>query len=147
MSKLKNVPEIHLLAGGFLLNGVWEFLQSPLYADHDRGVIYVVWTRLHCTIGDLMILVLSFWGASLLFGTRFWCFRESNRPLLVFLGLGFAYTIWSEWFNTRVALSWEYSNLMPQVFGIGLTPLLQWLILPLVLIVWMRRRLRMLGHP
>jgi len=31
-------------------------------------------------------------------------------PALSFITLGLAYTVWSEWFNTQVALSWEYAS-------------------------------------
>jgi len=46
--------------------------------------------------------------------------------------LGAAYTVYSEWLNTGVRMAWAYSELMPVVPGIGtgLSPLLQWLVLP-----------------
>lgn len=48
--------------------------------------------------------------------------------------LGLAYTLFSEWLNVNVRGSWAYSALMPLVplgfFSIGLSPLLQWLVVP-----------------
>jgi hypothetical protein len=45
-----------------------------------------------------------------------------------------AYTSFSEWTNTIVLRSWEYSDLIPRVrlgyIEIGLSPLTQWLVLP-----------------
>jgi hypothetical protein len=38
----------------FGLNAAWEFLQSPLYADHGRELVYLLRTRLHCAGGDAM---------------------------------------------------------------------------------------------
>jgi hypothetical protein len=52
------------------VNGVWELLQSPLYSDHPRGFFYVLWTRLHCTGGDALILLGAFWGTSLIAHSR-----------------------------------------------------------------------------
>ncbi len=58
---------------------------------------------------------------------------------ILFLGFGLTYTAWSEWFNTSIRAAWTYSPAMPLVAGIGLSPLLQWLVLPLLL-VWIMRR-------
>jgi len=38
--------------------------------------------------------------------------------------------VWSEWHNVYRAGNWGNAASMPTVFGIGLSPLLQWLILP-----------------
>lgn len=44
-----------------------------------------------------------------------------------------------EWLNVYVWQRWAYSPDMPLVLGIGLTPLLQWLLVP-VLTLWLTRR-------
>ena len=46
--------------------------------------------------------------------------------------LGAAYTILSEWLNVEIWRSWSYTAAMPvlPLVGTGLTPLLQWLIVP-----------------
>jgi hypothetical protein len=41
-----------------------------------------------------------------------------------------AYTVFSEWLNVSVRGSWEYAAAMPEVLGIGLSPLFQWLVVP-----------------
>lgn len=56
----------------------------------------------------------------------------------MFVVLGIAYTLWSEWFNTSVRASWDYAPAMPVIAGIGLTPMLQWVLLP-PLILWLSR--------
>jgi hypothetical protein len=40
------------------------------------------------------------------------------------------YTAFSEWANTRLWEGWGYGPGMPTIFGLGLTPLLQWIVLP-----------------
>ena len=46
--------------------------------------------------------------------------------------LGASYTIFSEWLNVQIRRTWSYTAAMPVVpfLGTGLTPLLQWLIVP-----------------
>jgi hypothetical protein len=52
---------------------------------------------------------------------------------LVVIG-ALAYTAWSEWVNVYRIGSWSYTADMPLLFGIGLSPLLQWLMLPPLMI-------------
>jgi L-cystine uptake protein TcyP (sodium:dicarboxylate symporter family) len=122
-----------------LLNGVWEFAHSPLYVDHSQGWGYVVWSRLHCTVGDVMILLSCFWITSLLSRSRHWLLRPKFAlPLVLFITLGVTYTVFSEWFNTQIRESWEYTTRMPTLFGIGLSPVLQWIVIPPILIQLIR---------
>ena len=46
---------------------------------------------------------------------------------------------WSEWYNVYRAVNWAYTASMPMIFGIGLSPLMQWLILPPVIVAMFRR--------
>jgi len=139
MSRFLSIPEVKLIAMGFLLNGFWEFLQSPLYADHDRGTIYILLSRLHCTVGDVLILLVAYWITSLIFRTRSWPTEKGWSAVLLFIASGLFYTAWSEWFNTRIAREWTYAPAMPLIYGIGVAPLLQWLVIPGVLIYILRR--------
>jgi hypothetical protein len=135
-------PEIPLTFWALLLNAIWEFAQSPLYGDASRGLRYLLWTRLHCTVGDVLIVLVCFWITSLLFRNRFWVREKRRAPTVVFLALGVAYTVWSEWFHTQVAQSWEYAPAMPRLFGIGIAPILQWIAVPFLLVLALRRIVR-----
>jgi hypothetical protein len=59
------------------------------------------------------------------------------------LAFGLGYTVVSEWLNIVVRRSWAYSSLMPVVslfgFGIGLSPLLQWIVVPTLALYAARR--------
>ena len=55
-----------------------------------------------------------------------------------------AYTAWSEWYNVYRAGNWGYTTSMPTILGIGLSPLLQWLILPPLMVVAYRTLVRRL---
>src|SRR6266545_2844968 len=104
-----HAPEIRLTVLSVFFNGIWEFLQSPLYADHNRGAAYVVRTRLHCTVGDALLSLFAFALTALVFWTRRWPWEDRIMPRVLFLLIGLGYTSWSEWFHTRVALSWSYA--------------------------------------
>jgi len=127
---IRKDPEIFIAGWGFVLNAGWEFLQSPLYSDFHRGVWHVVWTRLHCAVGDVIILLVAYWIAYLVSRNRSWLLDGGVLPMVVFVGVGLGYTVFSEWLNTGISGSWEYASSMPIVFGIGLSPAMQWLVVP-----------------
>jgi hypothetical protein len=55
---------------------------------------------------------------------------------------GLAYTTFSEWLSIVVREAWAYSELMPVIsvagFKVGLSPIAQWIIVPLVAFAWAR---------
>ncbi len=140
ISQCRRFPETPLALYGFLLSLLWEFGHSVLYLDHARSLSYVIWTRFHCSLGDVLILLGSFWWTALWFRTRFWFAGDWRFPAVVFVFSGLAYTAWSEWYNTRIAHAWAYAPTMPTLFGIGLSPLAQWLAVPAWLVFVLRRR-------
>jgi hypothetical protein len=113
-------------------NLVWEALQMPLYTiwwTGTRREIVVAVT--HCTGGDVLIAT-----TTLLIGGLFARLRGWNPfgagMILTTIGLGVIYTTVSEWLNVEVWRSWSYASAMPAIpwLGTGLSPLLQWLIVP-----------------
>jgi len=129
-----------LIAFGYLpwlggLNLVWETTQLPLYtlwSEASAGTI--AFSVAHCTAGDIAI------GAAallivLILGRERAVAQWRWRRIAVWTALaGTAYTVFSEWSNTAILGSWAYSELMPTLnvagIDIGLSPLLQWLVLP-----------------
>jgi len=138
MSLFFRVPELSLAVLGFAVNAVWEFAQTPLYSDAHRGAGYLVWSRLHCAAGDALILLGAFWITAAGFGGRRWWATDRWAPLAFFLALGLGYTAYSEWYATTVSGAWTYAPQMPVVLGIGLTPMLQWLALPPLIVKLMK---------
>lgn len=132
-------PEIPLAASGFALNAVWEFTHSPLYADHGNGFGYVVWTRLHCTGGDVLILLCAFWVTAMVTRSRRWFEVRLRTGAVIFVLSGLGYTIFSEWVNVYGRETWAYAAAMPLVFGIGVSPIVQWTVIPPLIVVILRR--------
>jgi hypothetical protein len=50
--------------------------------------------------------------------------------LIAAMAFGLAWTAQSEWVNVHVRGTWAYDGSMPLVAGVGVKPLLQWLLLP-----------------
>ena len=122
------------------LNLVWEIGQLPFYTLwHDGSWQEISYAVAHCTTGDVLI-ALACAIAALAITRWHWPMpgRQSTLFLLCFIALSVAYTIFSEWLNTTVRLSWAYSNLMPvlPLLGTGIAPLLQWISVP-ILAFWL----------
>jgi amino acid transporter len=120
----------------FVLNLAWELAQVRLYtiwAEADG--LSVAWALLHCSLGDVLIALAMFALSGMVLRRADW---PASRPwtgsAIAVIG-ALAYTAWSEWYNVYRAGSWSYTASMPLIFGIGLSPLLQWLILPPVLVL------------
>lgn len=118
-----------------LLNLLWEVAQLPFYTLWKQGTLgSIAFAIAHCTVGDVLI---GLFAASLsIVLTRFLVPRHSAAGasfLVVFVIFGIGYTVFSEWLNVFVWKSWAYSDLMPIIppLGTGLSPLLQWLLVPI----------------
>ena len=114
---------------------LWEVVQLPLYTIWTTGTgKQQAFAVLHCTVGDAMIAGLSLLVALAVFARRTWPSAGVLSVYVASLTLGVVYTIYSEWLNTSVRGSWAYSGRMPvvPVIGTGLTPLLQWFVIPTV---------------
>ena len=115
-------------------NLAWESAHLPLYTLWTEGEVGdLVFAVVHCTIGDLMIALATLCIALLLAGDIRSPNIQFNRVLVLTLGLGIAYTLFSEWLNVSIRQSWAYSDLMPivPIIGTGISPIAQWIFLPL----------------
>lgn len=123
---------VPLLAAG---NLVWEVFQLPFYTLWQEGTPRSrVFAVVHCTMGDVMIGTGALLASVMLFGRHGWPDLKHGRVLGAATLVGLAYTVFSEWVNTQVTMSWQYADSMLRVppLGTGLAPLLQWVVvLPL----------------
>ncbi len=130
----------YLLAAG-VGNLVWEFAQMPLYTLGQSGTRReIVLAALHCAAGDLGIA-----AGALALGIGFaatpaWPEVRFIPVLLAATAFGAGYTVYSEHLNVVVRQAWAYAPAMPVLpgLGTGLAPLLQWLLVPPLALLWAR---------
>lgn len=141
-SGLLDAPELNVVVFAFLLNLAWEVWQVPFFqgmaeAPHWQGVL----TCTRATAGDAGIALTAFWVAAARAGTRYWILRPRRTDLGMFIGAGLVLTIAFEALATGALDRWAYAESMPRlpVLGTGLLPVLQWLLIP-PLVVWFSRR-------
>jgi hypothetical protein len=119
------------VALAFVMNLAWEIAHVRLYTiwmEADGSAI--AWAVLHCSLGDVVIALALFALAGMALRHADWPASHPWTGGTIFVFGALAFTIWSEWHNVYRAGNWGYTASMPAIFGIGLSPILQWLILP-----------------
>jgi hypothetical protein len=140
----------HFITLGYLpwlagLSLLWEIAHLPLYTIWvEASPGYIAFAVAHCTAGDVLIgatcLVLALIvGKESALDAWHW-----PRVAFVTALLGIAYTAFSEWLNVSILQSWAYSDRMPVIelagLRLGVSPLLQWAVIPPFALFMARRK-------
>jgi hypothetical protein len=141
-ARVTSLPEFNIYVFAFLLNFVWEFLQMPLFtappADMPHWDIVKIYA--FASVADGFIMLIAYWMTSAFARSRYWFVAAERGHVLIFLIIGLAITSAIELIATEMCV-WTYSPLMPVLFGVGLSPFIQWVIPPLITLWFTRRQL------
>lgn len=130
-----------ILAG----NLVWEMAHLPLYTIWRSGTLWDLTVAvIHCSAGDLIIATTALVLALVVLRAGTWPSDKFFTVAATALAIGMAYTTYSERVNVVVRRTWAYADSMPIVpwLDVGLSPLLQWLIVPTVAFACVHRALK-----
>lgn len=139
-------PAFNVAVFALLLSLPWEFGQMWLYAgvsemSHLQGIRICM----AATIGDAAIMLAAFAGVAAWSHSQDWVRAPTSSQIASFIMIGLAVTIAVEAVATRSdgILSWRYAASMPVTpwLGIGLAPLLMWLVVPLLVLWFVRRQI------
>ncbi len=121
---------------------IWEIVQLPLYTISKE----LRWKQLafnvaHCTVGDTMIGTIALVLALTLCRAGKPTNWHRTKVGIVAIVIAVAYTVLSERINLARG-SWSYSIWMPILpwFEVGLSPIVQWLVVPFVAWRWANRQ-------
>ena len=138
---MKNIKIIALIfITSFLLNFAWEFLQSPLYDCFNDSLADNYSHYLLAIIWDSIYTILIYGIIAIINKDLGWIQNSLNRKniaITVILWIILAIFIEYKW--VYILWKWNYSNLMPMILGIGIMPLLQMMILPVLSFKIVRR--------
>lgn len=111
----------------------WEMAHSRWFASMDALPFWTAtWQCARATLGDLVITAVAFMIAAATARSILWPLKDHFLPAAaIFVATGLAITVGYEIFALSTG-RWRYDETMPTVAGIGLLPLLQWLLLPLI---------------
>ena len=133
-----NRHELLWLALAFVFNLVWELAQLGFY-DLSVAHTSVAYAVVHCTLGDSIITAVSYLIVVGITRSRTWPYTKPWAGMAVMLVLTIGYTALSEWRNVYLVHNWAYAASMPLIAGIGVSPLLQWIVVPVATLITVRR--------
>jgi len=144
---LLDSPAFNIAIFALLLSLPWEFGQMWLYAgsaqmSHLQGIRICM----AATAGDASIMLAAFAVVAISARSSAWVCAPTFRQGAGFVAIGLVVTIAVEIIATRSngVLSWRYAPAMPvtPVFGVGLVPMLMWLVVPLLVLWFVRRQIK-----
>ena len=127
-----------------IFNIFWEMMQMPLYTMWNNDTWgTIIYSVIHCTFGDVLIAVTSIALALLICGNSQWPQKNFCIVAVLTVIIGISYTFYSEWLNIYIHKSWAYTDTMPVLnigpWDFGISPLMQWLIIP-SLALWLTQK-------
>ena len=137
-----NLPELNIAIFAFLLNFLWEVQQMPFFKLSDLSCTRRTINCTLATFGDVLIALTGFWTIAFFSKSRQWFRQPKWWQLSIFILVSLVITVIFEKLATGVLNRWEYADIMPTlpVLGTGLTPIFQWIILPLIIIWFVKRQ-------
>jgi hypothetical protein len=139
MRRIAKLPEARMVFFSFTLNLIWETLQSHLFLfNYWLGSFALC--MIYCASADVLIIAGLFGSVALLYNERYWFLKPTAQQITVLLVLSLIVNVSIEYVNVYVTKKWAYGSGMPTVFGIGLLPALQWIIIPSLILFILHQR-------
>ena len=124
------VLTIILLA--FFFNVAWEILQVPLFKDGTYSWSHIVFCVV-ASVADVIMVLLVYFGFAIIYKNALWI-QHLNliRIILLLLTGGIGAVLAETWHLSNA--TWTYADAMPviPILNAGLSPVLQFMILPLL---------------
>jgi hypothetical protein len=131
----KTLPVLRTLATLFAIsvppNFIWEVAQMPLYVEDGKLLEFAA----HCivpSLGDGVIVLMIFGVGWIVWRRVDWFVRTAWSARILMLMTGLVIAVLVEWVAVYGFGRWSYTANMPllPVLNIGLSPVLQMLLLP-----------------
>lgn len=129
---------VAIIVAAYALHFAWEMGHSSLFAPMDRLPFWAatVWCA-RAAGWDVVISAAAYLAAALAGRRVLWVQQRVWWPFAIYFGVGLGVTIAIERWATSVG-RWQYREAMPTIAGIGLSPLLQWIVVPAAIVVVVR---------
>ncbi len=117
----KKIFVIYLIFISFVINYIWENLHFSLYSSNTLGFQSVYSLMLYASFIDTLVIVLAYLLFAVIFKEFYW---SKKKRIFLFAVLAIFISLIIE-IRALILGRWIYTELMPTLFGIGLSPLVQ----------------------
>ena len=123
----------------YLLNFTWEVSQGFLYKGYEYDFMHISFCAL-ASVADVFMVFMLLFGFGLIYGNVYWTRHLPPHRIAALMVAGGLGAIVAETLHTGRG-SWSYADAMPLLpwVNVGLTPVLQFTILPLI-IFWVCKK-------
>jgi hypothetical protein len=130
----------------FLLNFAWEVIQIPLYKDSSYSVGHIIFCAL-ALVADAIMTLLLYLGLGFVFKNPFWISDLKWYKVVVVILIGGTGATLAEIWHVSFG-NWSYADTMPiiPIVMVGISPVLQFITLLLVVYYLSYYRLKMMRH-
>lgn len=126
----------------YALHFGWEMAHAALFTPMERLPFWQATAWCARAAGwDVVIGAVAYVAAALAARNALWPHRRPQWPVAIYFLAGLGITIAIERWAVYAG-RWEYREAMPAIASIGLTPLLQWIVIPAAILVIVRRTAR-----
>ena len=136
------IRALAVILSAYALHFAWEMAHGSLFAPMDGMPFWQATAWCARAAGwDVAISAAAYVAATLAARRVHWIQQRTWWPYAIYFAVGLAVTIAME----RWAISagrWQYREAMPTIAGIGFTPLLQWILIPAVILLIARSAMR-----
>lgn len=128
------------IVGGWALNFAWEVLQGPLYVGH-AGFGPHLWACFTASLADVLIVAGLYTFLAAAAADAAWSAADRFAPRLAALAVAGFFTAVLIELRALDLGKWTYTEAMPLVpiFAVGLSPVLQMVLIPAGLALASRR--------
>lgn len=131
---------VWILLIGFLVNLVWENAQAFLYAGYG-GFESHFWICFVASVVDALVILLVYLLLALVYRNLHWPMHNTyvryGAVALIGGALAIGFELWALWKG-----EWNYTTAMPVILGVGLSPLIQLIFLPVLTYIISLRGIR-----
>jgi hypothetical protein len=133
-----------ILVWALLLNFIWEMAQMPLF----RGMVFNIENILFCalaSVADAIMTLLLYFGFAFIYDKPSWVKNMTPSRIISLIIVGGIGAILAEIRHTSLG-NWAYTESMPLLpfVNVGLSPVLQFMVLPAIIYYLSFRSLRFL---
>ena len=116
-----------------LMNLIWELVQMPLYKDALYDVQHIAFCAL-ASIADALMVLLLYLAVALIFRNPLWIRHLKWQQIGIVILIGGIGAVLAEMRHLSLG-SWAYADSMPiiPIVSVGISPFVQFMVLPLLI--------------